>query len=187
MRKVLLFLILLVALPVIVVSADTSTDGVSLTVDESTQQTYSNYIYEYNRLKKIAEQYENNMAMDMSDTFTWYKTDDLEEADGVNSESNPLGVYDKNYIAERFDIDISTLQAKLDRGINVVSDDSANYLTSNEYAYALNCEFDYYYNYEDSTLLQLMWYSSEELGIENKLYYVVWGTEGTVYYSGKGE
>jgi hypothetical protein len=177
MKKVLIGLVLLVMLPVVVVSADTDFSGVSQTLDESMRETYPNYIYRYNELKAIAEQYENNMVLDMSDIFQWYRTEDFDDTDGVNSDYQPLGKYDYDYITERLGVDVDALQEKVDAGATSID----NGLTKEETIYLMQIDFEYYYNYEDDSLIQVMRYvDTMSEYYQEKISYNVWNSEGVI-------
>ena len=181
MKKVLYFSCLVITLGLSVVTLNA---GV---LKDSTNKKYADYVHEYSQIKKVAEQYENNIVLNHSDKYIFGYAGDF--GDGVSEEEieksrEPLGKYDAEYCVKYVGLDYQSLKDKVEK---YLSSDSDSIKFSKEESTAtsfFNYEFSYYY---DSVRHVLIQYVSKGLNVDddmwhNNVEYYVWNKEGVVTY-----
>lgn len=186
MRKILLGLLIMSLLPVSVVTAGTNTIGVDDSLSESTKKVYSDYVYNYNKIKEKVSQYEMNVLLNTLDTYDWWIGEYPEDAteEEIAQHTQPLGVFDKNVL--------NTYLTTSDERKAEFSDpdyrSDEDKFTPDEELFLSDIYVEYYYDYENNQLIQRFILSKQtnEFYKESWIYYI-YNSDGEVLTYGKAK
>lgn len=179
MRRVLLGLLLISLIPVSVVTADTNTIGVGDSLSSSTRQIYSDYVYNYNKIKEKVVPYELNILLNTTDHYEFWAGDYPEDVteEELAEHTTPLGKYDLETL--RSYLNVSEERKAQFNTEGYKSDNDS--LTPDEELYLSEVNIEYYYDYNNNQLIQKIILSkmTDEFYKEKWLYYV-YSSEGQV-------
>lgn len=153
---------------------------------QTTNDNYAEYVHKYNKIKKVAEQYENNIVLSHSGSYFFgYLGDFGEDAseDEIAKSKEPLGKYNVESCVKFLGIDYNSLNNKMNSYVN----DETNITFSDVEGTATSFydyNFTYYYDTDRDVLIQYVetGYNIDDDEWHDNQEYYIWNEEGVLTY-----
>ena len=153
---------------------------------QATNQNYAEYVHKYNKIKKVAEQYENNIVLSHSDSYFFGYLGDFGEGaseEEIKKSKEPLGKYDVESCVKFLGVDYNSLNDKMSSYVNEEANVTFSDLESTATSF-YDYNFSYYYDTENDVLIQYVetgYRIDDDAWHDNQEYYI-WNNEGMVTY-----
>lgn len=151
---------------------------------QATNKSYAEYVHKYNKIKKVAEQYENNIVLSHSNPYYFgtIEDDSLSEEERKKYESS-LGKYDAKICVNTLGLDYESLTNKMNDYMS--KDDSIKFSEIESTATSFyDYVFTYYYDTERNVLIQNVQtgYNIDDDEWHDNQEYYIWNEEGVLTY-----
>lgn len=151
---------------------------------EATNKTYADYVHKYNSIKKVAEQYENNIVLTHSDSYFFGLLGDLGDSvteEEIKKYKEPLGKYNTEFCVTYLGLNYNDLKSRLEKynegDLSVRFSDVESTATS-----FFDYDFKYYYDTVNNVVIQYVTtgFKADDDEWHDNIEYYIWDEKGDI-------